>query len=83
METVPMIHPNGSAKATLIEDQLSVMRALENACHAMRHAGPHPRDYYYVPGRYEIARKEYDALIEKVQSALTEISEYAEKIDRL
>jgi hypothetical protein len=51
----PTVHLNGSSRNVLIDQLHTAHQRLYEAIAALRHAGPHGRDYY-VQGRHTISQ---------------------------
>jgi hypothetical protein len=68
---VPVVHANGTARQTLLEDQLKIIQPLRDAIAAMRANGPHGRDFLTD---YQGVREEW---LDRVQvlAALLEVIE--------
>ena len=57
---IPIVHLNGSGREALINLRLDYYRKLGEAREALAEMAPHGRDYYPIPGLYELAREQHD-----------------------
>ena len=48
--TLPIVHLNGTARETLVEQREAIWEAANNLIEAMKQAAPNGRDYYLTPG---------------------------------
>jgi len=80
--TVPIIHPNGTPKRSLLAALDNVHRAINDAMDALRQAGPNQRDYSSDASRWELALEQHrirgEALkfvLESVQAEIDAITD--------
>jgi hypothetical protein len=76
----PTIHRNGTSAEALLEGYLEAHRALLAALEGLEGAAPNARDYYPVPGSFEVARAQHARRIERVRSVLEEVMTLAEHV---
>lgn len=53
--TLPQIHSNGTSQDVLVQQLCDVLCHLRSAEVALQEACPNGRDYYLVPGSFELA----------------------------
>lgn len=77
----PMIHLNGTARATLADDYEAAGHALHEALRKLEAAAPHGRDYYpQGPDALARAQAEHRARVAAVKKAYDEIAELYEYV---
>ncbi len=53
---LPQVNLNGTSREALVEQQMDVLRALQETMKKMLEANPHGRDYQFRPEEYERAK---------------------------
>lgn len=71
-EGKPTINLGGTHPSTLISDYTKAWTALNEAMAAVREAYPHGRDYQVPDSKYEVARREHDDRILKLQQIIND-----------
>lgn len=73
--TLPIIHLNGSGKASLLNDYRSAMEKVRDAIDATNATCPNGRDYYVSddPAAYTKARREHIARVTQLQNVYDEL----------
>jgi len=75
-ETIaPIVHSNGTSKASLIDNLEAVWYAIDKAMDALREAGPNGRDYYPQPGLMDKALAQHRWRGETLESVKRSIAE--------
>lgn len=67
--TKPVIHLNGTAAETLLEDNIEARRTIEDAISRIQKMEFNGRDYYPVAGSFEKARDERMAILTNLRDA--------------
>ena len=74
----PTVNLNGSSKHDLVGQMLTIMRALEDAEHAICHAMPHGRDFQTMDAEsYRAAREAFCERARAVHAMCAEFGELA------
>ena len=77
---VPQIHSNGTAPQDLLESVQAVLSANRKTLTALGQAFPNGRDYYLVPGAYEVVRVQWDARVQALQRMEVDLVEIRDHI---
>lgn len=82
MDTIvlPVIHLNGTSRAQLVDQLRDAYMALREAKEKLMHAAPNARDYYPVPGRWELALKQHRQRLQVIDLLMTELTTQADLI---
>lgn len=67
---IPVIHPNGDRKETLVLQLRDAYVALRGAQLALQQTRPNPRNYYPVAGRWEQAHAQYEARYAAIEGVI-------------
>lgn len=76
----PIVHLNGSSAANLIEQHKDAIRAIAAAQDALCSAAPHARDYYVVPGAFELARAQHQERLDRLAAVREELELIARSV---
>jgi hypothetical protein len=76
----PIVHLNGTSKASLLEGYSEILDALRKAETALYSNGPNGRDYYLKPGLFEKAVAQHRSRIEAIGRVHRDIEAIALKI---
>lgn len=78
----PIVHLNGTAKQVLIDNLIDIREALKTAIDLLAEHAPHGRDYYPEDGRYQKAKAQFMARLEKLTEVYQALGTEAELIDK-
>ena len=70
---IPIIHLNGTSREALINLRFDYLHKLDEARKALVEMAPHGRDYYLIPGLYELAREQHLRRINAICALLEDI----------
>ena len=77
---LPMVHRNGTALETLVEQRREAGGAVREAIAAMEQMAPNGRDYYPAPGRFAEAVAQHKRRVLLLHGLLAELQAEAEAI---
>jgi hypothetical protein len=80
---LPIVYKGGTSLESLVNLRLDCLSALRDAKHALTEMNPHPRDYLFKSGSYELALAHHLKRVKKIDEILEEITQEAIKIQDL
>lgn len=79
---LPIVHMNGDTKSTLIGNLVQAYKALRAAQKALADGCPNARNYYPIPGRYDLARAQYLARQDQIEAVMRSLVAEVEGINK-
>jgi hypothetical protein len=76
---LPMIHTCGTAAGELMRQASALKEALEVALEALRQAAPNQRDYYPMPGVWDMAVRQHQERVKALESMMDSVTEQQEQ----
>ena len=72
---LPVIHSNGTAATTLIDDRSDCLEAFRELANHLNRLAPNGRDYYPIPGRMELATAQHVRRVNTLDKLMREIQD--------
>lgn len=80
---LPIVHPNGTSRASLVDLRCAAGAKLREALEALSAMAPHGRDYYLEEGRFEAAVAQHQRRVFMVREVWKEIQDETIAISKL